>query len=39
MKGFLTGDMSAFAIKQIQISIEKQLPKMEEIEKEIEMIL
>jgi hypothetical protein len=31
MKGLLSGDMSAFAIKQIQISIEKALPEIEVI--------
>jgi hypothetical protein len=31
MKGFLTGDLGAYAVKQIQISVEQYLPKMEEI--------
>lgn len=33
MKGMLTGDLSSFAVKTIQTTIEKQLPRMEELQK------
>jgi len=39
MKGMLTGDLSVYAIKQILMSIEKFLPKIEKIQKEIENVL
>ena len=39
MKGMLTGDLSAYAIKQILMSIEKFLPKIERVQKEIENVL
>lgn len=38
MKGMLSGDMSVYAIQQIQVIIEKQLPKMEYIQKELEKL-
>jgi len=39
MKGMLTGDLSVYAIKQILMSIEKFLPKIERVQKEIENVL
>ena len=38
MKGMLTGDLSSFAVKTIQTTIEKQLPRMEELQMQIEQL-
>ena len=38
MKGMLTGDLSPFAVKTIQTTIEKQLPRMEALQREIEKL-
>jgi len=35
MKGLLTGDLSAFAIRKMEQSIEEFIPKMQELQKEI----
>lgn len=34
----LTGDLSSFAVKTIQTTIEKQLPRMEELQMQIEQL-
>ena len=38
MKGMLTGDLSTFAIKTIQTAIEKQIPRMERLQTQIEQL-
>jgi TRAP-type uncharacterized transport system substrate-binding protein len=38
MKGLVTGDLSSFAVKQIEKTIEAHLPKMELVQREIEKL-
>jgi hypothetical protein len=38
MKGMLSGDLSPFAVKTIQTTIEQQLPRMESLQKYIEKL-
>ena len=39
MKGLLTGDLSSYALKVIEVTIEKNMAKMDSIAKEIEVAL
>ena len=38
MKGLVSGDLSTFAVKQIQFAIETHLPKMEELQRDIQKL-
>lgn len=38
MKGLVSGDLSSFAIKQIEKTIESHLPRMELVQREIEKL-
>lgn len=38
MKGMLTGDLSSFAVKTIQTTIERHLPRMEQLQMQIEQL-
>ena len=39
MKGLLTGDLSTYALHAIESTIKKNMPKLENIQKEIETCL